>query len=246
MLVPATCAQVAPPSVLLKTPAPRTASPLGLVKPSPVPARMVVGSPGFRASAVTARLVSVLSPTGAQLAPLFVVLKTPPATPPAYQVAPGPVGSITIARVRPPMLPGPTLVQVPRFGLAAPTSPPRGLSVARSGRVDVHLQGPLPRGLVAVGGHGRFAHGRALQGEEFLCGGSRSLWEGSRKLVFGAGQDGGEMLTGGKREGEENQDRGAAGVGHAILPVARPAPGADSGNACEPAHDNGLETLREP
>ena len=88
-----------------------------------------MGSPGFRASAVTARLVSVLSPTGAQLAPLFVVLKTPPATPPAYQVAPAPVGSITIARVRPPMLPGPTLVQVPRFGLAVPTSPPRGSSV---------------------------------------------------------------------------------------------------------------------
>ena len=88
-----------------------------------------MGVPGLSASEVTARLVRALSPTGAQLAPLFVVLKTPPATPAAYQVVPAPVGSTTIARVRPPMLPGPRLVQVPTLGVAAPTSPPRGLKV---------------------------------------------------------------------------------------------------------------------
>src|SRR3989304_8428049 len=60
---------------------------------------------------------AIRSASGAQVVPPFVVFHTPPATPAAYIVV-GVVGSIRIARVRPPMLPGPSWVHAPREAAA--------------------------------------------------------------------------------------------------------------------------------
>src|SRR5262249_56263126 len=74
--------------------------------------------PGLMASALTGIVglatVSEPSPTDVQFAPLFVDLKTPPATPPAYHVVPA--LSVTSARTRPPRFVGPSGPQVPTFG----------------------------------------------------------------------------------------------------------------------------------
>ena len=112
-----------PPSVVLKMPAPRTASPLKY--PSPVPARRVLEALGSMASVLTARLATMSSSVGSQLAPLSVVFHTPPATAAAYIVL-GVEGLMTMARVRPPMLPGPRALHVPMSGppvVATPTPP---------------------------------------------------------------------------------------------------------------------------
>src|SRR3989304_5870203 len=77
---------------------------------------------GSMAREVTARL-AMRSVSGAQVAPASVVFHTPPATPAAYMVLlTAKLGSITRPRVRPPMLPGPSAVQLP--SARAPTSPP--------------------------------------------------------------------------------------------------------------------------
>src|SRR5258708_3918785 len=77
---------------------------------------MTAGLTGSIAIELTARL-DIRSASGAQEAPPFVVFHTPPATPAAYIVV-GVVGWISVARVRPPMLPGPSPVQAPRAAAA--------------------------------------------------------------------------------------------------------------------------------
>src|SRR5215831_19193476 len=68
--------------------------------------------PGSMASELTAML-AVRSVNGVHDTPVFVVFQTPPATPAAYIVL-GVLGLITIALVRPPMLPGPRWVHEPK------------------------------------------------------------------------------------------------------------------------------------
>ncbi|MBI3106687.1 MAG: hypothetical protein HYY95_14155 [Candidatus Rokubacteria bacterium] len=53
------------------------------------------------------------SVSGTQAPPPSIVFHTPPATPAAYMVLEL-VGSMRMARVRPPILPGPSGVQAPR------------------------------------------------------------------------------------------------------------------------------------
>src|SRR5512146_1537884 len=72
---------------------------------------MVSGFAGSNASVTTARL-AIWSVFVVQLVPPFVVFQTPPATPPAY-ITSGVVGWMIRARVRPPWLFGPRLLQVP-------------------------------------------------------------------------------------------------------------------------------------
>src|SRR5262245_22949107 len=66
--------------------------------------------PGSITSELTARL-AISSSRGVQEVPELVVFQTPPAIPAAYIVA-GVDGSMRIRRVLPPMLPGPSDVQV--------------------------------------------------------------------------------------------------------------------------------------
>src|SRR5258708_37671029 len=77
---------------------------------------MTAGLTGSIAIELTARL-DIRSASGAQEAPTFVVFHTPPATPAAY-IGVGVVGWISVARERPPMLPGPSPVQAPSAAAA--------------------------------------------------------------------------------------------------------------------------------
>src|SRR5690242_20380930 len=76
---------------------------------------------GSMASELTARL-GRRSPAADQDVPPVVVFQTPPAAPAAY-IVPGELGSMTMARVRPPMLPGPRKLQVDS-ALATPPAMP--------------------------------------------------------------------------------------------------------------------------
>ena len=67
------------------------------------------------------------SSTGAHVAPPFVVLKIPPPTLPT-NITFGLVGSMTIDRTRPPMLPGPSHVQLGRADAGAEPTQPRLLA----------------------------------------------------------------------------------------------------------------------
>src|ERR1017187_2698820 len=71
---------------------------------------MVVGAPGCITRVETARL-AMKSFNGAQLAPALVVFQMPPPTLPASHTEVL-VGSTTMARTRPPTLPGPSQVQL--------------------------------------------------------------------------------------------------------------------------------------
>src|SRR2546425_10995404 len=79
---------------------------------------------GSIASEETARFGSSVSVRAAHDVPPLVVFHTPPATPAAYIVF-GVVGSMTMARVRPPTLPGPRAVQDPRNEAAVSRLMPR-------------------------------------------------------------------------------------------------------------------------
>src|SRR5260370_29835338 len=99
-------------------PAPRRESlRSGLVKNSPVPAYSVLGSLGSMARLATARLGSG-SVSGFHVLPPSVVFQTPPPSVPAYIVL-GSSGRITSARVRPPILPGPSACQFPTLATLA-------------------------------------------------------------------------------------------------------------------------------
>src|SRR5437016_3414121 len=78
---------------------------------SPVPAYNMFGFPGSIVSEATFKF-AIKSPVEIHDAPALVDLHTPPPAAEANIVF-GFVGSMTIARVRPPMLPGPSGVQPP-------------------------------------------------------------------------------------------------------------------------------------
>ncbi len=103
-LVPRPAAvQVAPPSVLRKTPLPQPELLRSLA--SPVPAHTTLGSAGHTARAPM-EAAPVLSKTGWKLAPASVVFITPPWASPTYQVN-GSKGSTARSEMRPPMTAGP-------------------------------------------------------------------------------------------------------------------------------------------
>src|ERR1051325_12000733 len=79
---------------------------------------MTLELPGSKASVVTA-MFAMKSSRADQLAPASVDFQTPPATPAAYIVL-GVTGSMMMARVRPPTLPGPSGCQVPSTPLVEP------------------------------------------------------------------------------------------------------------------------------
>ena len=83
---------------------------VAVVEPFAGPAYIVLGSPGCITIVETARF-AMKSSTGAHEAPPSVVLKIPPPTLPA-NITFGVVGSMTSDRTRPPMLPGPSHVQL--------------------------------------------------------------------------------------------------------------------------------------
>src|ERR1700755_1525648 len=76
--------------------------------------------PGSNARQVTA-MFAMKSLSGDHEAPPFVDFQTPPATPAAYIVW-GLTGSMMMARVRPPTLPGPSGCHVPSTPLVEPAS----------------------------------------------------------------------------------------------------------------------------
>src|SRR5262245_8390748 len=82
-----------------------------LKKPSPVPAYITCVFVGSNASELTA-MFGRRSPSALQDLPEFVLFHTPPATPAAYKML-GSFGLINSARVRPPILPGPSAVHEP-------------------------------------------------------------------------------------------------------------------------------------
>src|SRR4051812_37354896 len=84
------------------------------------------------------------SARGAQLNPPLVVFQTPPATAPSHMIS-GFVGWITIERVRPPMLPGPSHFQ------AEVLSPAGGGGAGGAGAANVGAgASPLPSGIASV------------------------------------------------------------------------------------------------
>src|SRR5262249_38501883 len=83
-----------------------------LKNPSPVPAYMVLWFVGSMTSELTLML-GIRSATGFHEAAPSALFQIPPPTPPAYMIL-GEVGSISMARVLPPTLPGPRLVHEPR------------------------------------------------------------------------------------------------------------------------------------
>src|ERR1041384_5816780 len=100
---------------------------------------MTLELPGSKTRAVTA-MFAMKSSSGDQLAPAFVgfqmppafvVFKSPPAPPAAY-IGSGVTGSIMIARVRPPTLPGPNDCQVPSTPLVEPADNEAPLVRART------------------------------------------------------------------------------------------------------------------
>ncbi len=104
LFVLASCVQVLPPSLLLKTPAPRTAS--ALAKPSPVPAYITLALVGSTIRLLTARLAmkSSMADQVVLVEQQLVVFQMPPETPPTKTVL-ALIGRI--ARMRPPTLSGP-------------------------------------------------------------------------------------------------------------------------------------------
>src|SRR5215831_16195779 len=113
--VAASCAQCAPPSVDLNTPAPRIAlrltprATLSLKNPSPVPTYMTSGLFGSSVSDAIDRLVHQSS-TIAQVAPRSTLFQRPPLTPPDHSTRVS-RGSIASVRLRPDRLNGPRSTQ---------------------------------------------------------------------------------------------------------------------------------------